>query len=84
LVGIRPQPDNSLVVNPLVPPETWDYFCLEDVLYKGHKITILYDRDGKKYGKGKGLRVFIDGKQSKKRKDIGEIRIYELNHDLDS
>jgi trehalose/maltose hydrolase-like predicted phosphorylase len=74
LAGIRPQEGNKLTVNPLVP-DTWDYFCLENLVYKGHKLTVLYDRDGKKYKKGKGLMLFVDGKLKKKRKDLGSINV---------
>jgi F5/8 type C domain/Dockerin type I domain len=59
LVGLRPQANNSIVVNPLVPT-TWDYFCMEDVPYHGHLVTILWDRTGSHYNHGKGLQVFVD------------------------
>jgi hypothetical protein len=61
LIGIRPGNGNQLMINPLLPEGTWDYFCLDKVLYHGKNITVLYDKTGKKYGKGKGLRVFVDG-----------------------
>ncbi len=61
LVGLRARPDQKLVVNPLIPAKTWDYFCLDNVLYRGRIVTILYDRSGERYGKGKGLRVLVDG-----------------------
>jgi len=61
LIGIRPQEDGSLVVNPLLPENIWDYFCLEDVIYHGKSITVLYDKTGTKYNRGKGLMVFVDG-----------------------
>ncbi len=63
LMGLRPKPFPWIDVNPLVPEGVWDYFCLDNVLYHGRTITILYDRTGKRYGKGAGLRVFADGKQ---------------------
>jgi len=61
LTGIRPQEDNTLVINPLVPDGVWDYFCLEDVMIHGKSITVLYDHTGTKYNQGKGLMLFIDG-----------------------
>ncbi|MDR2848756.1 MAG: hypothetical protein LBV39_06585 [Bacteroidales bacterium] len=61
LIGIRPQEGNQLTVNPLVPADTWDYFCLDNLYYKGHKLTVLYDKHGTKYKQGKGLQVFVDG-----------------------
>ena len=63
LVGLRPQADDTVVVNPLVPVETWDYFCLDRVPYRGRMLTILWDKTGEHYKRGKGLRVFADGIQ---------------------
>ena len=64
LVGLRPAADNKVTVNPLLPENTWDYFCLDNVPYHGHDLTILWDKSGEKYGKGKGLKLFIDGKEA--------------------
>ena len=61
LVGLRPRADDMVVVNPLVPPDTWDWFCLDRVSYHGRTLTILWDKSGTKYGRGRGLRVFADG-----------------------
>ncbi|MDR1583916.1 MAG: hypothetical protein LBS55_11795 [Prevotellaceae bacterium] len=66
LAGIRPSEGNQLTVNPLIPTNTWDYFCLENVVYKSHKLTILYDKSGKKYKRGKGLMIFVNGVLKKK------------------
>jgi len=63
LVGLRPRADNVVEVNPLLPAGTWDSFCLDGVLYHGRILTILWDRTGKKYGRGMGLAVFADGKE---------------------
>lgn len=63
LVGLRPRPDDSLEVNPLLPDDKWDWFCLDNVLYHGKIITIVWDKDGSKYKKGKGLSVWVDGKK---------------------
>jgi DUF1680 family protein len=61
LAGLVPQQDNTVVVAPLLPDNAWNWFCLDNVPYHGHILTILWDRNGKKYKKGKGLRVFADG-----------------------
>ncbi len=63
LVGLRPRADNTLEVNPLVPDNTWDWFCLDRVCYRNRNLTIIRDRTGEKYGKGKGLTVQVDGKR---------------------
>ncbi len=61
LVGLRPSLDNTLIINPMIPDD-WDWFCMDDILYKGHTITILWDRTGKKYHQRRGLSLFLDGK----------------------
>ena len=55
------RPDGSIVVNPLLPKDTWDYFCLDGISYHGHILTIIYDKDGQRYHQGKGLTVLVDG-----------------------
>lgn len=62
LIGLRPKEGNSLTVNPLIPEGKWDWFCLDNVLYHGKNITILWDKNGDRYHQGKGLMVFVDGK----------------------
>lgn len=63
LIGLRPRMDNTIEVNPLIPADKWDWFCLDNVLYHGHNLTILWDKNGDRYHCGKGLRVFVDGKE---------------------
>lgn len=63
LVGLRPRPDDIVEVNPLVSAGEWDWFCLDGVSYHGRSLTILWDRTGEKFGKGRGLRVFANGRQ---------------------
>jgi hypothetical protein len=66
--------ENTLTVNPMIPDD-WDWFCLDNVLYKDHIITILWDRTGQKYHKGKGLRIYSDGKLISKSSKIHKIEI---------
>lgn len=61
LVGLRPRADNIIEVNPLLPDSTWEYFCLDNILYHGWILTIVWDQDGTKYGLGSGLRIYADG-----------------------
>lgn len=63
LVGLRPRADNIIEVNPLVPANKWKWFCLDNVLYHGKIVTIIWDEDGTKYKKGKGLSVWVNGKK---------------------
>ena len=59
LIGLQPQPDDTLILEPLVPA-TWDYFALDNLLYHGHEVAIIWDRDGTKYGRGPGFNVLVD------------------------
>ena len=61
LIGIRPQADNKVVINPLVPDGLWDWFCLDRVRYHGRMLTVLWDKTGERYRKGQGMIVIADG-----------------------
>jgi len=63
LVGLRPRADNIIEVNPLLPSGKWDWFCLDNVRYHGKIITIIWDKNGTKYKKGKGFQVWVNGKK---------------------
>jgi hypothetical protein len=62
LMGLRPQPGNTLVIKPLVPA-SWSYFVLENVPYHGHNVTLMYDQTGDRYHQGPGFHVYLDGQQ---------------------
>lgn len=73
LVGIKPRNDNILEVYPLIPAGQWDWFCLDNVLYHGKKLTILWDKTGTKYKKGKGFLIYADGKQIYKGSELKRV-----------
>ena len=73
IAGIRPQADGSVEINPLVPAGQWPYFCLDNVSYHGHTLTVIYDHDGQRYHQGKGLTLLVDGKKVAQRKDLGKL-----------
>ena len=60
LIGLLPNAGGAPDINPLVPDE-WDFFCLDSIRYHGKSLTVIYDKDGSRYGKGAGLTVFLDG-----------------------
>lgn len=64
LVGIQPQFDGSVVIEPLVPEGVWDYFYLSGIQIAGREFTVVYDKTGKKYGAGAGFTVLVDGQQA--------------------
>jgi len=63
VVGLRPREDSRVEVNPLLPGDTWGWFCLDGVKYHGRMLTIVWDRDGSRYGRGRGLQILVNGKQ---------------------
>ena len=73
IAGIRPQADGSVEINPLVPAGQWPYFCLDNVSYHGHTLTVIYDHDGQRYHQGKGLTLLVDGKKVAQRKELGKL-----------
>jgi hypothetical protein len=74
LIGLKPQLDHSVVINPLLPDKTWDWFCLDGIHYQGTILTILYDRYGTKYNKGTGFFVFVNGTLKAQKDKIGNIQ----------
>ena len=63
LVGLKPREDNVIEIYPLIPKDKWNWFCVDGISYHGKMLTILFDKDGKKYGKGAGLKILADGKE---------------------
>ena len=63
LIGLRPREDDTIVINPLLPPGKWKWFCLDNILYHGKIITIFWDEDGSRYKRGKGLHLLINGEE---------------------
>ena len=72
LIGVRGQPDDTVLVNPLAPA-SWDYFALENAPYHGHNLTVLWDRTGSRYGRGAGLKVFVGGHAAASRHTLGPL-----------
>ena len=52
--------DGKLTLNPLFDEEAVDYFCLDGVYIGGKYRTVIYDKDGTKYNRGKGLFLLDD------------------------
>lgn len=75
LIGIKPREDNILEINPLIPRGQWDWFMLDNVSYHNKTITLVWDKTGKKYNKGKGFIIYVDGKQIHQNKDLKPVKI---------
>jgi hypothetical protein len=61
VVGLRPRADATVEVEPLLPAGLWDWFCLDGIPYHSRALTVIWDKDGKRYGRGQGLSILADG-----------------------
>ena len=73
IVGLVPCLNEQIIVDPLIPGDQWDWFCLDGVRYRGKVLTILWDRDGSRYGKGSGLQLWVDGEKAASSTDLEKI-----------
>jgi hypothetical protein len=73
LIGLKPRLDDVVEIFPLIPAGQWDWFCLDQVLYHGKMLTILWDKNGKKYGKGTGFIIYANGKEIYKGKELKHV-----------
>jgi hypothetical protein len=71
VIGLRPRADDVVEVNPLV--REWDWFCLDNLPYHGRSLTVIWDGTGKKFGKGRGLRVLADGREIAKSPSLRRV-----------
>ncbi|HET9274527.1 MAG TPA: discoidin domain-containing protein [Gemmatimonadales bacterium] len=72
LAGLRPRADDSVEVNPLAPA-AWPWFALDGVRYHGRRLSILWDRLGTRYGRGRGLIVLADGREIARAPELGRL-----------
>jgi hypothetical protein len=72
LVGLRARDDNTIEVDPLAPGD-WAYFALDDVPYRGRRLSVVWDRDGTRYKLGKGLHLLADGKEIAATDKLGRL-----------
>lgn len=60
LAGIR-YAEGLLTAEPLFEEADLAYFCADGIRLGAHFVTLLWDRDGSRYGKGSGLHIWSDG-----------------------
>jgi len=75
LAGLRPRSDNILEINPLIPQDKWDWFCIDNLPYHGKTLTAVWDKTGMKYGQGKGFFILINGKRVVHKENLCKILI---------
>ncbi len=73
LAGLRPRAGEVVEIDPLLPPGAWDWFCLDRFPYHGRALTIVWDRQGTKFGRGRGLTLLAEGKEIGHAPDLGRL-----------
>jgi hypothetical protein len=56
IMGVGVGGDGEVELAPLIPPD-WGYARVEGIRLNGREVSIYYDRDGSRYGRGCGLRI---------------------------
>ena len=75
LVGLRPAMDDYLIIDPLIPSDYWDWFCLDHIKYHNDYISVIWDKSGTRYNKGKGFSIFVNGVLKKNSKSLEKIKV---------
>lgn len=74
LCGIQPSSGNTLTIHPLIDSSI-KYFFISNLQYHGHTLSVVYDKEGKKYKFGKGLTVIVDGKSVVSASDQSSVQV---------
>src|SRR5439155_1507885 len=72
LVGLKARADETIEIDPLAP-EGWDYFAVDDLSYRGRRVSIIWDKSGERYGKGKGLKIIANDQVIASSEKIGKL-----------
>ncbi len=75
LVGVLTREDATLSVEPLLPAGAWSWFCLDELPYRGRRVCIIWDADGTRFGRGRGMSIFVDGQLRSQRVDLGRVDV---------
>jgi hypothetical protein len=73
LIGVKPRADDVFEIDPLAPPD-WPWFALDELPYRGHRISVIWDRDGSRYRQGAGLHLLVDGKKLASADKLGALQ----------
>ncbi|MBE6541088.1 MAG: hypothetical protein E7672_01425 [Ruminococcaceae bacterium] len=77
LAGVRAREDEIIEIDPLFGTNDLDYFCCDGILYHGKYLTVIWDKNGDRYGMGKGLKVLVNGEKKAESAVLEKILIEE-------
>jgi hypothetical protein len=60
---------------PLMPEDGWEWFSLDGVRYHGHDVAVLWDQSGRRFGRGAGLGVYVDGRLVQSSKQLTRVEV---------
>lgn len=60
IAGVMPDGSRRLVIDPLAP-DSWGFFAIDGLRVLNRNVSVLWDADGSRYGRGRGFAVFVDG-----------------------
>lgn len=69
---MQPRDDDVLEVRPLAPAD-WPHFALDGLPCRGRSVSVFWDRDGTRYGRGRGLKLYADGKEIATSEKLGPL-----------
>jgi len=72
VVGLQPQDDNRVIIDPL--PFGFEYFEFENVKVRGHSLKISYNQRGRENTGGQ-FQIFVDGKLTEQREKLERISL---------
>ncbi len=72
LIGVKPRADDVFEIDPLAPAD-WPWFALDDLPYRGHRVSVIWDKLGSRYGRGAGLHIIVDGKKVASSDKLGRL-----------
>ncbi|MCL3779796.1 T9SS type A sorting domain-containing protein [Prolixibacteraceae bacterium JC049] len=61
LAGLKINDDSSIEIDPLIPSDKWEWFCLDKIKFRDKILTVVYDKTGSKYQVKPGLNLYVDG-----------------------
>ena len=74
-MGIKPKLNSTIEINPLIP-DNWEWFAVKNINYQNKKIDIVWDENGKKFGLGKGLTIFVNDIKKFNTKTKKNIKVF--------
>ena len=74
IAGIMPNGTTEITIDPLAP-DSWKFFAVDGVRVLDKQLSVIWDKDGSRYGKGKGFAVFVNGKEVLRKQKLEKVNV---------